>query len=68
MYPCDVHCVHMCVIEENRCSRCFLGVLTDPMCACKGQTTKVEEKDQLKDKYKYFISILIMHIIYESNL
>jgi len=29
---------------------------------------KAYEKDRLKDKYESFILVLIMHVIYDSNL
>jgi len=33
----------------------IIFVVTDPVCIHKGQRTKVEAKNRLKDKYQYFI-------------
>jgi len=45
---------------------CLLGVATNPVCVWTKK--KVEAKDRLKDKYQYFILVLIMYVSYDSDL
>ena len=44
------------------------GLENDSMCVKIEQRTKEEVNNHLKDKYRYFISILIMHIVYDFDL
>jgi len=65
---CDVNNVYVYVIEEKRKQWVLAGCGNRSRVRKKGPRTKVEVNDRLKDKYQYFISILIMHVIYEFDL
>ena len=53
---CDAHYVYVNMVEDKA-----LGVFLvwQPIQSMNGIKTKVEAKDWLKDKYQYFISILV---------
>jgi len=55
-----VYTMCMCTrLKRSEGIGCFPGVATDLMCVLKGQRIMVEAKEQLKDKYQCFISVLL---------
>ena len=54
------------MIEEKKMYKVLVGCGNRSGVCMK--RIKVEAKDRLKDKYRYFILVLIMHVIYDSHL
>ena len=65
-YACDVHCVYVYVIKEKYWMLVGYGNQYD-VCTKKTKS-KGRSKDRLKDKYQCFVSVLIMHVIYDTYL
>lgn len=55
-HVCDSHYVYVHMIEEKALGVCRVW---QPIQSVHRIKTKVEEKDSLKDKYQYFISVLL---------
>ena len=65
LYVCDAHYVYVHMVEENALGVCWVWKQIQ---SAYWISKKLEDKDWLKDKYQYFISLLIMHVIYDSDL
>ena len=56
LYVCDAHYVYVHMVEEKAMGVCQMW---QPIQSAYKIKTKVEAKDWLKDKYQYFISVLL---------